>query len=222
MRPMGGAAYLAAMIEAEKTRNPRGVILLSAGDMFQGTPISDVFQGRPVLEMMNGLHFDAMTLGNHEFDWGRTALAGIIESAAFPVLSANIVDRAGNYLPGVRPYIIVERKGVKIAVIGLTTPETPYATKAENVKDLTFLDPAGVLPGLLAEVRRKGARLIVLLTHLGLDEDKRLAAAVKGIDVIVGGHSHTVVTDPVTVGRTIIVQAGSLWALPGCARADGR
>jgi 2',3'-cyclic-nucleotide 2'-phosphodiesterase (5'-nucleotidase family) len=66
-----------------------------------------------------------------------------------------------------------------------------------------------VLPGLLAEVRRKGARLIVLLTHLGLDEDTRLAAAVEGIDVIVGGHSHTVVTDPVTVGRTRIVQAGS-------------
>ena len=209
MRPMGGAAYLAAMIEAEKTRNPRGVILLSAGDMFQGTPISDVFHGRPVLDMMNGLHFDAMTLGNHEFDWGRTTLAGIIESAAFPVLSANIVDRAGSYLPGVRPYVIVERKGVKIAVIGLTTPETPYATKAENVKDLTFLDPVRVLPGLLAEVRRKGATLIILLTHLGLDEDRRLAAAVEGIDVIVGGHSHTVVTDPVTVGRTRIVQAGS-------------
>jgi len=208
MRPMGGAAYLAAMIEAEKTRNPRGVILLSAGDMFQGTTISQMFQGRPVLEMMNGLHFDAMTLGNHEFDWGRTALAGIIKGAAFPVLSANIVDRTGNYLSGVRPYILLERKGVKIAVIGLTTPETPYATKAENVRGLTFLDPARVLPGLLTEVRRKGATLIVLLTHLGLDEDTRLAAAVEGIDVIVGGHSHTVVTDPVTVGRTIIVQAG--------------
>ncbi len=208
-KPRGGAAYLAAMIEAEKTRNPRGVILLSAGDMFQGTPISDIFQGRPVLEMMNDLHFDAMTLGNHEFDWGRTALAGIIKSAAFPVLSANIVDRAGNYLSGVKPYMIVERKGIKIAVIGLTTPETPYATKAENVQDLTFLDPAGILPGLLTEVRRKGASLIVLLTHLGTDEDKRLAASVEGIDVIVGGHSHTVVTDPVTVGRTIIVQAGS-------------
>jgi 2',3'-cyclic-nucleotide 2'-phosphodiesterase (5'-nucleotidase family) len=207
-KPMGGAAYLAAMIEAEKARNPRGVILLSAGDMFQGTPISDVFHGRPVLEMMNDLHFDAMTLGNHEFDWGRAALAGIIKGAAFPVLSANIVDRAGSYLSGVRPYIVVERKGVKIAVIGLTTPETPYATKAENVRGLTFLDPAGVLPGLIAEVRRKGADLIVLLTHLGLDGDTRLAASVEGIDVIVGGHSHTVVTDPVTVGRTIIVQAG--------------
>ena len=131
------------------------------------------------------------------------------------MLSANIVDRAGNYLPGVRPYIIVERKGIKIAVIGLTTPETPYATKAENVKGLTFLDPARVLPGLLTEVRRKGARLIILLTHLGLDEDKRLAAAVKGIDVIVGGHSHTVVTDPVTVGRTHHrtgrLLTGSIW-----------
>jgi 2',3'-cyclic-nucleotide 2'-phosphodiesterase (5'-nucleotidase family) len=206
---MGGAAYLAAMIEAQRARNPRGSVLLSAGDMFQGTPVSDLFQGKPVLEMMNALRFDAMTLGNHEFDWGRAALDGIIRSAAFPVLSANVVDRTtGACLGGVKPYIIVERKGVKIAVIGLTTPETAYATKAENVRGVAFLDPAGVLPGLLAETRQRGAGLIVLLTHLGLDEDIRLAASVSGIDVIVGGHSHTVVRDPVVVGQTIVVQAG--------------
>ncbi|MGD0231041.1 MAG: bifunctional UDP-sugar hydrolase/5'-nucleotidase [Syntrophorhabdales bacterium] len=208
-RPAGGAAYLAAMIGAQRAANPGGVILLSAGDMFQGTPVSDLFHGRPVLEMMNEMGFDAMTLGNHEFDWGRTVLSGIMKDARFPVLSANIVDRAGRRLAGAAPYVIVERKGIKVALIGLTTPETAIATKRENVRGLTFIEPKEVLPGLIREVRQKGARLIVLLTHLGLDEDERLAAAVRGIDVIVGGHSHTVVTDPVVIGRTIIVQAGS-------------
>jgi 2',3'-cyclic-nucleotide 2'-phosphodiesterase (5'-nucleotidase family) len=207
--PVGGAAYLACMVERERTRNPGGTLLLSAGDMFQGTPVSDLFRGRPVLEVMNRLGFDAMALGNHEFDWGRQVLAGIIKGARFPVLSANIVDRRGRYLPGVKPYVTVERKGIKIALIGLTTPETPYATKGENVRGLSFLDPLRVLPRLLREVRRQGARVTLVLSHLGLDRDRELAAGVAGIDVIVGGHSHTKVADPIVVGRTRIVQAGA-------------
>ncbi len=206
--PRGGAAYLASMIAAERARNHRGTILLSAGDMFQGTPVSNLFFGKPVLEIMNGLCFDAMVLGNHEFDWGRDVLARNTHDAAFPFLSANVVDAKGQLLPGVKPYVIIERKGVKVAVIGITTPETAYTTKMEHVKDLTFITPAEAVPLLIKEAKQKGARLVVLLTHLGLDEDKKLAAAVPGIDVIVGGHTHTVVTDPVVVGRTIIVQAG--------------
>jgi 2',3'-cyclic-nucleotide 2'-phosphodiesterase (5'-nucleotidase family) len=196
------------MIKGERAKNPEGVILLSAGDMFQGTPISNLFRGGPVLEVMNSLRFDAMTLGNHEFDWGRSALAEIIRKAAFPLISANIVDQKGLSLTGVKPYVIIERKGLRVAVIGFTAPETAYTTKPEHVSDLRFIEPAKVLPGLLKEVKGKGAQLVVLLTHLGLDADEELAAAVEGIDLIVGGHSHTVVTDPVVVGKTIIVQAG--------------
>jgi 2',3'-cyclic-nucleotide 2'-phosphodiesterase (5'-nucleotidase family) len=207
--PVGGAAYLARVVERERAGNPRGTLLLSAGDMFQGTPVSDLFQGRPVLEAMNRLGFDAMALGNHEFDWGREALAGIVKGARFPVLSVNIVDERGRYLPGVKPYVIIERKGVKIALIGVTTTETPHATKAENVRGFSFLDPVRVLPRVLREVRRQGARVTVLVSHLGLERDRELAAAVAGIDVIVGGHSHTVVIDPIVVGRTRIVQAGA-------------
>lgn len=208
-RPVGGAAFLARMIERERAGNPGGTLLLSAGDMFQGTPVSDFFQGRPVIEVMNRLGFDAMALGNHEFDWGRQALAGIIKGARFPVLSANIVDQGGRYLPGVKPYVIIERKGIRIALIGVTTTETLHATKEENVRGLSFLDPMRVVPRVLKEVRRQGARVIVLVSHLGLDRDRELAAAVAGIDVIVGGHSHTVVSDPLVVGRTRIVQAGA-------------
>ncbi|MBN2687765.1 MAG: bifunctional metallophosphatase/5'-nucleotidase [Deltaproteobacteria bacterium] len=206
--PVGDAACLAAMIDEERERNPLGTILLSAGDMSQGTPISNLFHGKPVIEIMNNLRFDAMTIGNHEFDWTLDVLEQMIGWAYFPFLSSNILTKQGTFIPGVRPYIMVERKGLKIAVIGVTTVETAYTTKPGNVKGLTFLDPSTVLPPLMKEVRDKGARIIVVLSHLGLNADKELASKVPGIDVIVGGHSHTAVTDPVIVNETIIVQAG--------------
>jgi 5'-nucleotidase / UDP-sugar diphosphatase len=207
-KPVGGAAYLAETIKRERKKNPRGVILLSAGDMFQGTPVSNLYNGRPVLDFMNFVRFDAMTLGNHEFDWGRETLGGIIRDARFPIVSANIVDRTGQTMTGVKPYVILERKGFKVAVIGLTTPQTVHMANAKSLKGLTFEQPEAILPGLIREVKAKGAHLVILLTHLGFDMDKQLATTVNGIDLIVGGHSHTAVTERVTVGKTLIVQAG--------------
>jgi 2',3'-cyclic-nucleotide 2'-phosphodiesterase (5'-nucleotidase family) len=206
--PVGGAAQLAAMIHNEKNRNPNGTLLLSGGDMFQGTPVSNLFQGKPVIEIMNYLTFDAMVIGNHEFDWKQDVLNTIIESADFPVLSANVVDEKGHYIPAVHPYVILERKGLKIAVIGITTVETATTTKPDNVKGLTFLDPENILPPLVKEVRDRGADVVIVLSHCGLDADRKLAKNVDGVDVIVGGHSHTAVTDPVVIDTTIIVQAG--------------
>jgi 5'-nucleotidase/UDP-sugar diphosphatase len=206
--PVGGAAQLATMIHDERTRNPDGTILLSGGDMFQGTPVSNVFRGKPVIEIMNYVTFDAMVIGNHEFDWKQDVLSTIIQSADFPFLSANIVDAKGHYIPAVHPYVILERKGLKIAVIGITTVETVTTTKPDNVKGLTFLDPEIVLPPLVKEVRDYGADMVIVLSHCGLDADRKLAKNVDGVDVIVGGHSHTAVTDPVVVDTTIIVQAG--------------
>ncbi|MFB3924878.1 MAG: bifunctional UDP-sugar hydrolase/5'-nucleotidase [Syntrophales bacterium] len=204
--PVGGAAYTASMIEAERRKNPGGTLLLAAGDMFQGTPISNIFRGRPVLEIMNYLKFDAMAIGNHEFDWGLGTLENLGSSAAFPFLSANIIDRRGKYLPGVKPFVFLSRKNLKIAVIGITTPETVVTTKPENVKGLVFLEPERILPGLVKDVRSSGADIVILLSHMGLDCDK-IIARVPGIDIIVGGHSHTAVFRPVAEGGTTIVQA---------------
>jgi 2',3'-cyclic-nucleotide 2'-phosphodiesterase (5'-nucleotidase family) len=176
--------------------------------MFQGSPISNIFLGKPVIEMMNYLRFDAMAIGNHEFDWGRDVLASLAGSASFPFLSANVQDEHSKLLPGVKPYILLERKGLKIAIIGLTTPEVAYTTRPDYVKDLKVIEPVQIVPRLIKEVRAQGAKLVVLLTHLGFDEDRKLAAAVQGIDVIIGGHSHTAVTDPPRIGRTIVAQAG--------------
>jgi 5'-nucleotidase / UDP-sugar diphosphatase len=205
---VSGSAYLAALVEQERARNPQGTLLLSAGDMFQGTPISNVFRGEPMIAAMNAIGFDAMALGNHEFDWGMDALQALRQKALFPFLTANIADSAGKGPAGAVPYVVVERKGLKIAVIGLTTTEVAYTTKPGYVRDLKVLKPETVLPGLVQRVRSEGARMVVVLSHIGFEEDKTLARAVDGIDVIVGGHSHTAVKEPVRVGRTVVVQAG--------------
>ncbi|SPF40086.1 5'-nucleotidase [Syntrophobacter sp. SbD1] len=208
-RPVGGAEYLAKMIERERSKNPDGTILLSAGDMFQGTPVSNLFHGKPIIEIMNYLHYDAMALGNHEFDWGQDVLHTIISSASFPVISANITRSGGSYIRGVKPYIILEKKQVRIAVIGITTPETYYTTKPGNLTGLTFTAPEKTLPAIIRRVRAQGASIVIALTHDGLDADRELATKVRGIDIIVGGHSHTAIKDPVIESGTVIVQAGS-------------
>ncbi len=207
-RPVGGAAWLAKMVEKEREKNPGGTLLLSAGDMFQGTAVSKEFNGKPVLEVMNAMKFDAMVVGNHEFDWGRNVLADLSRAACFPFLSANIKDSDGCRPPWLKPYVILERKGLKIAVIGMTTQLTFYILKPENVKGLTFLEAVDALPPAIKEAKSQGAKTIIVLSHVGLEDDKQIAQEIPGIDVIVGGHSHTAVTAPVVVGRTIIVQAG--------------
>lgn len=204
----GGAAYFGAMILREKAANPQGAILLSAGDMFQGTPISNVFRGKPVTEIMNYLGFDAMALGNHEFDWGWPELRKIESEARFPYLAANLANKDGSAVRGIKKAIYLERKSIKVAVIGIITPETPFSTNPKNVKDFKFQEPEKILPGMISEARASGAKLVLVLSHCGLERDRAIAESVPGIDIIVGGHSHTVVTPPSIAGKTIIVQAG--------------
>ena len=205
--PVGGSAYLAKMINDERSKNPDGTLLLSAGDMFQGTPVSNVFKGKSVIDIMNYLKFDAMTLGNHEFDWGLDTLDNLRTSATFPFLSANVVDISGHPLRGIKPYVILSRKNRKIALIGVTVP-APSIITPDLVKRVTFLRPEDVLPGLIKKVKDEGADIVIVLSHLGIDADRELAQRIGGINIIVGGHSHTAIKTPVVVGNTIITQAG--------------
>jgi 5'-nucleotidase/UDP-sugar diphosphatase len=205
---VGGAAYMAKIIQKERSENPEGTLLLSAGDMFQGTPVSNLFKGQPVIDVMNYLGFDAMAVGNHEFDWGMETFKHFPAMSNFPYLSANIKDDRGQYLPGVKPYIIVTRKSVKIAIIGFTTPEVHYVTKTVDEKRVIVYKPEDILPHLIKKVKDEGAVIIIVLSHLGVEADKELAGGVSGIHVIVGGHSHTPLETPIVVGDTIIVQAG--------------
>jgi 2',3'-cyclic-nucleotide 2'-phosphodiesterase (5'-nucleotidase family) len=196
---VGGAAFLAA--RAHALRLEKASLLLAAGDMIQGHNWANLFQGESVVALMNAMGFDAMVVGNHEFDFGREALRRRIAQARFPVLGAN-VDGVG----GLRPYVIWEVQGARVAVVGVVTQDTPVATHPRNVAGLTFR-PA--LEALRWQVRalRDQADLVVVLSHCGYQADRVLAAAVPGVDVIVGGHSHTRLEHPVAVGRTLIVQA---------------
>jgi len=142
-----------------------------------------------------------MVAGNHEFDFGQEVLKKSISEASFPVLGAN-VEGVGL----LKPYVIKELDMIRIAIIGLTTEDTPVSTHPRNVYGLKFLPPADTVLNYLRELEDR-ADIVLVLSHIGYQTDRALAEQVKGIDVIVGGHSHTRVDKPTVVGKTIIVQA---------------
>jgi 5'-nucleotidase/UDP-sugar diphosphatase len=175
--------------------------LLAAGDMIQGNNWANLSQGESSIELMNAMGFDAMVLGNHEFDFGQEVLKKRISQAQFAVLGANVEG-----LENLKPLLIKERQGVRIGIIGIVTEETPVATHPRNVLGLRFLSPVETVEKYLREIRNK-VDVVIVLSHIGHVADRQLAATVKGIDVIVGGHSHTKIDKPVRVGNTLIVQA---------------
>ncbi|MDQ7821752.1 MAG: bifunctional UDP-sugar hydrolase/5'-nucleotidase [Candidatus Eremiobacteraeota bacterium] len=205
---IGGAAFIASKIRELRALNPEGTLTLDAGDIAQGTPLSNEFRGKPVVEYMSALGFDAMELGNHEFDWGVPVLREMVAHASFPVLCANIVEeKTGKPLPFVSPYHVFTRKGVRIGIIGLITPQTPRISNPLHMKGLRFLPPEEVAARYRDELKAQGVQVVGLLSHCGVDADKELAARVPGIAFIIGGHSHTALKDPLVVNGTIIVQA---------------
>ena len=211
-KEVGGIANLGAAIKREKAEDPEHTILLDAGDVADGGAVSDYFSGLPLVEAMNQIGYDAMTAGNHDVNQGVDGFRNIVQTADFPVLSANLLEKAGEgeKIP-IKPYVILEPKGVdvKVGVLGLTTPDTESMLSAENRDRISFLEPAQVARENIAKMKKEGAGLIVLLSHLGLEGDKDLAGKVDGIDVIVGGHSHTELKEPVEVNGTLITQTGS-------------
>ena len=195
-----GMAKLAAFLKAEVEKNPEGTIIVSAGDMFQGTPESNMLYGKPVVEAMNEIGFLAMAIGNHEFDWGTQVLRERIAQSRFSYLAANIIDKAtGHGVSFVKPYTVVEKNGLKIAIIGLATPETAYKTNPKYSKNYSFADPAKTVIQLIPELKQQGADIIVVLSHLG-SEVEPLTQQVTGeaadlarattIDAIISGHTH--------------------------------
>jgi 2',3'-cyclic-nucleotide 2'-phosphodiesterase (5'-nucleotidase family) len=196
---VGGIAYLAA--RANELRKEKLSLLLSAGDMIQGNNWANLSQGESVMELMNGMEFDAMVLGNHEFDFGQEVLKKRIAEARFLVLGANI-----HGLDRLQPYVIKEVNGVRVALLGVVTEDVPVSTHPKNVTGLRFLSPIDTVEEYMMELRKK-SDLVIVLSHIGHPIDRMMAERVQGIDVIVGGHSHTKVERPVKVGNTIIVQA---------------
>jgi 2',3'-cyclic-nucleotide 2'-phosphodiesterase (5'-nucleotidase family) len=195
----GGLAELAA--RADELRAEKPTLFLAAGDMVQGNNWANLFQGKSSIEAMNAMNFDAMVVGNHEFDFGQAILKERIGEANFPVLGANVIG-----LSTLKPYVMKDLDGLTITVIGVVTGDTPVTTHPKNVTGLKFLPPEDTVSKYVRELRGK-SDIVIVLSHLGFSADYDLAKKVDGIDVIVGGHSHTKVEKPALVGKTFIVQA---------------
>lgn len=201
-----GYAKLAALVEQYRSQNPN-TLVLDAGDTFHGQTFATLEKGESILQVLNELELDAMTAGNHDFNYGIDRLLELSGQASFPILGAN-VERDGQKLLG--EHVIIERDGVKIGIFGLSTPETAYKTHPNNVIGVTFADPVAEARAQVAKLQGK-ADVIIALNHLGMDESSidtsdKVAREVEGIDIIIDGHSHQVISEQ--IGDTLIVQAG--------------
>ncbi len=196
---LGGVAALAYQLNLRRQEKPS--LLLAAGDMLQGSVWANYTQGQASLALLNALGVDAMVVGNHEFDFGLAALEARIREARFPILGANVQGVAG-----LRPWVLQDIAGVRLAIIGVVTPQTPTLTTLLPQGQVRFLPPALTVAQYLPQVRPQ-VDLVVVLSHLGLAGDRQLAREVKGIDLIVGGHSHSRLESGERVGATLIVQA---------------
>ncbi|MBN8586235.1 MAG: bifunctional metallophosphatase/5'-nucleotidase [Ignavibacteria bacterium] len=203
---VGGVGSMTGYLKKYRTPNS---LVLNAGDDFQGTPISNFTRGRSQIEILNSYNIDAFVLGNHEFDYSQYSLDSALALAKFDYLSSNVYLQSQNKLMG-KPYVIKEINGVKFGIIGLTLPDLFETSLPANVTDLVMLNVDSVLTVNINEVKSRGADVVVLLSHSGLDEDKLIAEKFySDIDIIVGGHSHSTLFKPVRKNGVVIVQAGS-------------
>jgi 5'-nucleotidase len=192
---VGGVARRATKI-AELMGAATNPILVDAGDQFQGSLYYTEYRGAEAAEFMPMLGYQAMAIGNHEFDDGPANLARFIDSVGLPVLSANIDASADPDLAGkISPYTVLDVNGEQVGVIGLTTDTTPFSSSPGDT--VTFGEYIASLEPVIAELEALGVNKIVLLSHIGYADDQTLAAAIDGIDVIVGGHSHTLLANTI-------------------------
>lgn len=195
-KPMiGGFAVLQQLMNNyrnDPANVDKRVLYLDSGDFFQGTPIVDRTKGSVMIDYFNRLGVKAVTLGNHEFDYSYQSLKEEMQNARFPVLCCNVFEKATGRLPEFSEnYRVYTHKRRKIGVLGIDTPETASISFEKNVKDLIFADPAPIVKRLVRQLRRGGVDYVILISHLGYEEDLKFAAKVEGIDLILGGHSHT-------------------------------
>lgn len=198
----GGAARLKTAIDRQRAAfDGKNVILLDAGDNFQGSLFYTTYKGAAEVEFLNDMKLDAMTVGNHEFDDGEAALAPFLDKARFPVLGANVATDAASKLgKRIKPFVILTRGGQRIGIIGAVTNDTPEL--ASPGPHVTITDDATAIKAAVDQLTAQGVDKIVALTHVGYARDMAVIARIPGIDVVVGGHSHTLLSnrDPKAAG----------------------
>jgi 2',3'-cyclic-nucleotide 2'-phosphodiesterase (5'-nucleotidase family) len=208
---VGGLAQVGTAIKDEKQKNPDGTMLLSAGDMASGSLIGDSTYGASVAAALKPMGFDVIGLGNHEFRWGTGHLKNILEQIDSPVVAANVIQgQSGEVIDGAVPFVIKEVNGVQVGVIGLDTRKTEAQTPPELLGNVHFLDASETLHKYLPLMKAQGAEMLVVLSHLGLNGDERIARDFKDESlIIVGGHSHTILPAGQKEENSFIVQAGA-------------
>ncbi|MCB9919328.1 MAG: bifunctional metallophosphatase/5'-nucleotidase [Planctomycetes bacterium] len=208
-RPRGGVLALAREVREQRQRAAeRGATfwMTDGGDWFQGTPEGNTSKGRLVVDLQRELGLDFATLGNHEFDFGSDNVQALVARARHPVLAANVVRRDGIRPPWLRSHVVRTVHGVRIALVGLVTKDTRVQSTGP-FGGFEFEDELTCLTRELPRVARE-SDAVVLLTHCGFEKDREIAARFPEVRLILGGHSHTSLKEPVHVGDTTIVQTG--------------
>lgn len=204
---MGGMDRVATVVKSIRAARPEA-LLLDGGDTWHGSMTSFLTKGQDMVNVMNALGTDAMT-SHWEWTFGTERVKEIVETQLkFPFLGANIFDAEWDE-PAFEPYQIFERGGVRIAVIGQAFPYMPIANPAWMFPEYSFGIREERMQEMVDEVRAEGVDLVVCLSHNGFDVDRKMVGRVKGIDVILTGHTHDAVPEPVIVGETILIASGS-------------
>jgi len=203
---MGGFAHIASLIQEVRAERPGKVLYVDTGDTLQGSATSLWTRGEDMVQVMNALGCEAMT-GHWEFTYGAERVQELVEKMHFPFLAQNVHDATWGD-PIFKPYTIKQVNGLSVALIGQAFPYTPIANPRRFIPEWSFGIQEDNLRAVVAEVCGKKVDLVILLSHNGMDVDKKLASRVHGIDVIVGGHTHDGVPQPVLVGKTLVIGSG--------------
>lgn len=195
----GGFLRRASFVRQMREEHPH-LLLFDSGDFSQGSAYYNQYKGEVEVTLMNEMKYDAATIGNHEFDFGMDNMKRIYSMAQFPIVCANY-DFSGTVLEGlVKPYVILEREGLRIGVFGLS-PQMDGLVSAENYKGVKFEDPVSAAERVVGLLRgQEHCDVVICLSHLGWDiegiDDVEVIPATRGIDVVLGGHSHTYFEHP--------------------------
>lgn len=192
---MGGVVAREAFIKEIRSQN-QNVLLFDAGDFVQGTPYFNLFHGRVEAQAMNLMKYDAGTLGNHEFDYGLDTLKMIVKKLNFPILNCNYDFSKTVLKDDIKPYIILKRFGLKIGVLGVgVDPEgLVQKNKYEGMEFKPVVSSVNFYAKILKDSKK--CDLVICLSHIGYNDDIKLAEASKNVDIIIGGHSHTYMEKP--------------------------
>lgn len=219
----GRLAFLAHEIRTQRKASVPS-LTLDAGDIVHGTPMEQIHGPGPVIGAFNAIGFDAATAGNHEFDFGPENFLHAQRLAKFPFLSANVRTASGDPWGNLKPYTIVQRGRLRIGIFGLTTIDTPGIEWPRTIHGIDFRSPFEDARVCVKELRGHRVDLVVALSHLGYSQDRKLAHEAPGIDLIIGGHSHTRLAQAVYENGIPIVQTGAYGAALGRieVRFDGK